>query len=217
MCQSQADGGLRCATATRPAFEALIGNAAAEHPNALLARLDDDVEPVIAYAATASGETAIREQMDQLEAAYKAKIDVAPNSTRMDLYYGAMDVNTALSRAIADGRNRRLAAAEVRRIVRAHKAANPVADTSAITMDTPVIGTVTDLSQGGVALWDRIEDRMVVEHVDCSYCGGKDVPLVDTNEGRKPVPHRVNDRNSTCQWGDTIGAATIANTLRGSL
>lgn len=214
MCQSAAEGGLRCATETRPAFEALVGHAATEHPTTVLARLDADPEAVIAYAATPSGEQAIREKRDELDAIYEAQRNQMTGEERSAFYGAQMDVSVALSRAILDGRTRRQAADEVRRIIRAHQDANPAADTSAITADSPVITTVTDLSEGAVALGDQIEGRTVVALNDCSYCGGKNVPLVDTNEGRLPVPHRSNSRNTTCQWGDTVAPISVRNTLR---
>lgn len=214
MCQSAAEGGLRCATETRPAFEALVGNAATEHPTTVLARLDADPEAAIAYAATPSGEQAIRAKRDELDAIYEARRSQMSGEERSAFYDAQMDVSVAFSRAILDGRTRRQAADEVRRIIRARQDANPAADTSKITATAPAIATVTDLSQGTVALWDQIEGRTVVAHNDCSYCGGKDVPLVDTNEGRLPVPHRSNSRNTTCQWGDTVSPVSIRNTLR---
>lgn len=75
------------------------------------------------------------------------------------------------------------------------------------------VTTIIDLSTDHVQQWDRVDGVLVVEVVDCFYCGGADVPLVDTTEGRHPVPHQSKTHRNVCQWGTIYDPATRAITV----
>lgn len=68
MCRNLSEGGQRCATHTRPGYQAVMGTGdPAEVPvSVLAARVDDGFDAVVDYAATRSGGRKVREDLQRL-------------------------------------------------------------------------------------------------------------------------------------------------------
>lgn len=212
MCQSQADGGARCANHTRADYQTFMCEAENKPPSYLRERLVMNDEAVIAHAATPKGETELLDDINRLARAYHQQMLTQPVGSAKDLamYRDACEVDAGLRRALAEGRGRRHTNEVVRRALR-KRATTGVAG-AILNSDRAITGTI-NLEARTYEPGDQISGFTVAAvSQSCNYCGGNNVPLIDTSEGRRPVPHVRNGRSTECQWGTDIGRASIANT-----
>ena len=78
--------------------------------------------------------------------------------------------------------------------------------------DTLAVSTVVDLSTDNIQRGERVEGLLVAGTADCAYCGGTEVPMVDTRTGRTVLPHRRDAKSGACVRGTVVAPATVANT-----
>lgn len=126
MCRSRAEGGARCAAHTRPAYLRVMANATTMPAADLRARLDANIDAVVDYASTPSGQAAVLADVQTLYETYTgAQMGTEANATldpdqEMNL--------AALLAAIRRGEARRNADTETRRTLRQQRDTAPQPD-----------------------------------------------------------------------------------------
>lgn len=212
MCQSAAEGGTRCANHTRPDYENFMSQAETKPPSYLRDRLLMNDEAVIAHAATPKGEEELLDDINRLAHAYHQQMLAEPVGSAKDtaMYRDACEVDAGLRRALHEGQNRRRTNEIVRKAMRKRDKTGII---GAILNSDPAITGTINLAARPYEPGDQISGFTVADVSEhCNYCGGKNVPLIDTSEGRRPVPHVRDGKSTACQWGTDIGRASIANT-----
>lgn len=109
MCESQADGGKRCAAHTRPAYEAIMADADLITPVELRKRVEANPAGLIDHLDTRSGNAQYAIDVYNLERAYEHDLARAPRLKRRRLYRDQQETLAAIRNAHDTYEGRKLA------------------------------------------------------------------------------------------------------------